>query len=163
MGMTEFVLLNLVIYLPFHLFEEAVGDFPKWMFEHRWLPFHMTHGHWMANNVFIYFPMLLLAVFLYILGGSGFECFGAAILIWGLINFGDHFFYTVKDKKVSPGLITGTVFLINSLLGLRCYVLSGSFSFVQLIFAVIIGGILFGLPIGLCVAVYRFFEKYIKS
>ena len=24
-------------------------------------------------------------------------CFGVAILIWGLINFGDHFFYTIKD------------------------------------------------------------------
>ena len=43
---------NLVIYLPFHLFEEAVGDFPKWMYEHKWLPYHMTHGHWMACMVY---------------------------------------------------------------------------------------------------------------
>ena len=54
--MISFILLNLIIYIPFHLFEEAVGDFPKWMYEHKWLPYHMTHGHWMANNIFIYYP-----------------------------------------------------------------------------------------------------------
>ena len=66
----------------------------------------MTHGHWMANNIFIYYPMLLLAAFIYIFN-KNMICFGVAILIWGLINFGDHFFYTIKDKKVSYGLITG--------------------------------------------------------
>lgn len=66
----------------------------------------MTHGHWMANNIFINYPMLLLAVFIYIFN-KNMICFGVAILIWGLINFGDHFFYTIKDKKVSHGLITG--------------------------------------------------------
>ena len=56
MSITSFVLINLAIYLPFHLFEEAVGDFPKWMYEHKWLPYHMTHGHWMANNLFPTIP-----------------------------------------------------------------------------------------------------------
>ena len=51
MNIQTFIILNLAIYLPFHLFEEAVGNFPKWMYEHRWLPYHMTHGHWMANNL----------------------------------------------------------------------------------------------------------------
>ncbi len=37
------------------------------MYEHKWLPYHMTHGHWMANNIFIYYPMLLLgSIHLYI-------------------------------------------------------------------------------------------------
>lgn len=27
--MISFILSNLIIYIPFHLFEEAVGDFPK--------------------------------------------------------------------------------------------------------------------------------------
>lgn len=161
MNLTYFILLNLVIYMPFHLFEEAIGDFPKWMFEHKWLPYHMTHGHRMANNIFIYYPPLLLSVFLFMINKS-LICFGIAILIWGVINFGDHCFYTIKDKKVSPGLITGTLFLINSLLGLRSWVLSDTFSIVQLIIGILIGGVLFGLPIGLCVVTYHFFEKYIK-
>lgn len=38
MEMINFIMVNLVIYIPFHLFEEAVGDFPKWMYEHKWLP-----------------------------------------------------------------------------------------------------------------------------
>jgi len=125
--MISFIIFNLVIYLPFHLFEEAIGDFPKWMYDHKWLPYHMTHGHWMANNLFIYYPMLLISVFLYVFNGK-LTCFGAGILIWGIINFGDHFFYTIKDRKVSPGLISGTFFLVNSVLGLRNYILSNCFS-----------------------------------
>lgn len=159
--MMNFIFLNLVIYLPFHLFEEAIGDFPKWMYEHKWLPYHMTHGHWMANNLFIYYPMLLISVFLYLFNGK-LTCFGLGILIWGLINFGDHFFYTIKDRKVSPGLISGTLFLVNSVLGLRNYFLSNCFSVPQLAVGVLIGGVLFGLPMGLCIVLYKAFDKYFK-
>ena len=160
--MFYFVLLNVVIYMPLHLFEEAVGDFPKWMFEHKWLPYHMTHGHWMANNIFLYYPMLLAAVFLFMVNPI-FVCFGVGVLIWGVINFGDHCFYTFKDKKVSPGLWTGMVFLINSVMGLRHFVLSDAFSIPQLVGGIVIGGILFGVPMGLCVVCYPFFERYIKQ
>ena len=125
--MISFILLNLIIYIPFHLFEEAVGDFPKWMYEHKWLPYHMTHGHWMANNIFIYYPMLLLAVFIYIFN-KNMICFGVAILIWGL----------------------------------RFYMLSDDYSTLHLIIGICIGGLLFGLPIGLCVAAYKFFDKFIN-
>jgi len=162
MNMTHFIILNLIIYMPLHFFEEAIGDFPKWMYEHKWLPYHMTHGHWMANNVFIYYPMLLLSTAFYIFGGRNTICFGVAILMWGIINFGDHFFYTIKDRKVSPGLITGILFLISSVLGFRLFVLSGEFTVIQLIMGVMIGAVLFGLPIGLSKALYKFFEKYIK-
>lgn len=161
MNMTHFILLTLVIYMPFHLFEEAIGDFPKWMYEHKWLPHHMTHGHWMANNIFIYYPPLLLAAFLFLINKS-LICSGIGILVWGVINFGDHFFYTIKDRKVSPGLITGILFLINSVIGLRNYILSDVFSVGQLIIGGLIGGVLFGVPIGLCKVFYNFFEKYVK-
>lgn len=160
-NMINFTLLNLIIYIPFHLFEEAVGDFPKWMYEHKWLPYHMTHGHWMANNIFIYYPMLLSVALIYIFNEK-LLCFGVGILIWGLINFGDHFFYTIKDKKVSPGLITGFIFLITSVWGLRFYVLSDDYLTLHLIIGIFIGGLLFGLPIGLCVVTYKFFDKFIK-
>lgn len=161
MSIVNFIFLNLVIYLPFHLFEEAIGDFPKWMYEHKWLPYHMTHGHWMANNLFIYYPMLLISVFLFVFN-TKFTCFGVAVLIWGIINFGDHFFYTIKDRKVSPGLISGTLFLINSILGLRKFFLSDFFSVSQLAIGFLIGVVLFSLPMGLCIVLYKFFDKYIK-
>ena len=161
MNIVFYVLLNLAIYMPFHLFEEAIGDFPKWMYEHKWLPHHMSHGHWMANNVFVYYPPLLVSVLLFLVSPS-LVCFGIGILVWGVINFGDHFFYNIKDKKVSPGLITGIIFLINSGLGLRTFILSNNFSVLQLLLGILIGGVLFGAPIGLCVVTYDFFEKYIK-
>ncbi len=91
-----------------------------------------------------------------------FVCFGVAILVWGVINFGDHFFYTIKDRKVSPGLITGILFLVNSIFGLRNFFLSDFFSVYQVIIGVLIAGVLFGLPIGLCIVFYKFFDKYIK-
>lgn len=159
--MIYFIFFNLVIYLPFHLFEEGVGDFPKWMYEHKWLPHHMTHGHWMANNLFLYYPPLLLSAFLFVFHKK-LACFGVAVLIWGIINFGDHFFYTLKDRKISPGLITGTLFLINSVLGLRVYGMSDFFSVSQLIIGILIGGVLFGLPMGLCIVFYPFLDKYFK-
>lgn len=161
MNLTTFILINLVIYLPFHLFEEALGDFPKWMFDHKWLPYHMTHGHWMANNLFLYYPMLILSLSLF-LAGDLFLPFGIGILIWGVINFGDHFFYTIKDRKISPGLITGFLFLFNSIAGLRCFSLSGNFSAFSLGLGILIGGILFGLPMGFCVLAYPLFDKYFK-
>lgn len=161
MGILNFIIINIVIYMPFHLFEEAIGDFPKWMFKHKWLPYHMTHGHWMANNIFIYYPMLLLSVSLYYFNEE-WTCFGVAVLIWGLINFGDHFFYTIKDKKISFGLFTGILFLVNSVWGLRSFIQSDAFSILHLVLGIGFGGVLFGLPIGLCVVTYPFFEKYIK-
>ena len=121
----------------------------------------MTHGHWMANNLFIYYPMLLISVFLYIFNGK-LTCFGVGILIWGIINFGDHFFYTIKDRKISPGLISGAMFLANSVFGLRNYILSNSFTVPQLFVGILIGGVLFGLPMGLCIVLYKFFDNYFK-
>lgn len=145
----------------YHLFEEAIGDFPKWVFEHKWLPYHMTHGHWMANNIFNHYPLLLLDVFLYVHYKNMIFC-DVAILVWGIINFGDHFFYTIRDRKISPGIITGTLFLVNSIMGLRLYILSDNFSMGYLTTGILIGGVLFGLPIGLCIVTYKFFDRHIK-
>lgn len=163
MNMTFFIFMNLIIYLPFHMFEEALGDFPKWMYEHKWLPYHMSHGHWMANNVFLYYPLLLISFFLFIFFKNMFICCGIAILIWGIINFGDHFFYTLKDRKISPGLLTGTLFLINSLCGIYSWIKTDGFSTLHLVLGLLVGGILFGGPMGLCIIAYPFFEKYIKN
>ena len=160
LNITTFIIANLIIYMPFHLFEEAIGDFPKWMYEHKWLPYHMNHGHWMANNIFIYYPLLLISIALYFF--CGITSCGIAIIVWGVIDFCDHFFYTIKDKKISPGLFTGILFLINSVVGIVQYINSDAFSVLSLILAIIIGGILFGAPIGLCVVIYDFFDKYFK-
>ena len=160
MKLLTFVIITLAIYMPFHLFEEALGNFPKWMYEHKWLPYHMTYGHWMSNNIFVYYPMLLLATFIFVIGEENCTCFGIGIIMWGFINFGDHFIYTIKDKKLTAGLITGTLFLINSIFGIRCFLSSELFSVPQLILGILIGGVLFGAPIGFCVVIYNFFKRF---
>jgi hypothetical protein len=38
LGMKYYVALIIIIYFPFHLFEESVGNFPNWMKEHKWTP-----------------------------------------------------------------------------------------------------------------------------
>ena len=120
----------------------------------------MNHGHWMANNIFIYYPLLLISIALY--SFCDITSCGVAILIWGVINFCDHFFYTIKDRKISPGLFTGVIFLINSVVGIVQYINSDAFSILTLLLSVIIGGVLFGLPIGLCVIIYNFFDRFFK-
>lgn len=152
------VLLCAIIYVPFHLLEEAVGDFPAWMYTHHWLPYHMTHGHWMANNLFIYYPLALLCIGLY-LSMPAFACCGIGVLVWGLVNFGDHAFYTLRDRRVSPGFITGFAFLANSIIGLREFASAGVLTPVNVALGVAIGAALFGIPIALCVATYPLFER----
>ncbi|MDE7332449.1 MAG: hypothetical protein K2O16_09415, partial [Lachnospiraceae bacterium] len=70
------------------------------------------------------------------------------------------FFYTIKDKKLTAGLLTGTLFLVNSIFGIRCFLSSELFSIPQIVLGILIGGILFGLPIGLCVVIYKFFGRF---
>lgn len=159
--MNNFVYLTLIIYIPFHLLEEALGDFPKWMYEHHWLPYHMSHGHWMANNVFIYYPLLLISLFFFIFFDY-LICFGIGILMWGLINFFDHFFYTWKDHCLSFGLFTGVCFLVNSLFGLYQYVSTDGFSMIQMCIGLCVGAVLFGLPILLCKLLYPMIDRFIK-
>lgn len=131
------------------------------MYEHKWLPYHITHGHWMANNIFIYYPMLMISLILYNLDEKSFLCFGVGILIWGLINFGDHFFYTIKDRKVSPGLITGFLFLCNSVYGLsRLDKVDISLLIISL--SILIGVILAIAPIGLSMLLHKTFDRYMK-
>ena len=162
MNLIYFVVANLIIYMPFHLFEEAAGDFPKWMYTHKWLPYHMTHGHWMANNIFIYYPLVLIPALLFLINRTFIFC-GVAVLVWGIINFADHCFYTIKDRKISPGLVTGIFFLVNSVMGMSAFIKPGSFSAAHMAAGIITGIVLFCLPMGRCIVVYGFFEKIIKQ
>lgn len=112
-----YIALIIIVYFPFHLLEEALGNFPKWMKDHKWIPEKITYGHWMANNVFFYYSLLLIGFICYDLLGDRFGFLGIGILFWGLINCFDHLIYTIIDRKISPGLFTGIIYLIVFLLG----------------------------------------------
>jgi len=110
-----FVLSIIVVYIPFHLFEEAIGNFPETMYRHKWIPERITHGHWMANNIFFYFPILVIGYSLFLINDA-FVSFGVGILFWGVINFIDHVVYTIVDRRISPGIVTGILFGVVPLL-----------------------------------------------
>jgi len=107
----------IIIYIPFHLLEEAVGNFPEWMYQHKWIPEKISYGHWMANNLFFYLPLLLLGSIVSFFNPT-LSFLGTGILIWGFINFCDHAIYTIIDHKKSPGILTGAIFAVVSVFAL---------------------------------------------
>ena len=141
-----YILMVLFIYMPFHFFEEAMGDFPSWMYKH-WTPFHLSYGHWMANNIFLFYPLLVVSFLIHYFMPQMISFFGGGILVWGIINFGDHAFYTVKDKKISTGLWTGIIYLVNSICGFRALWLENRINVVIVMLSVIMGIFLFMTPI----------------
>lgn len=153
MKLKHYIIGILLTYIPFHLFEEAIGNFPELMYQHKWLPVKLTFSHWMANNIFIFYPILLVALFIYLFGKEKkyAMCFGMAILMWGVINFIQHLYYCIIDKTISPGIITGLVFLILAIEGIIAYVKNNNFSFKVLILSIPLGIFLFSISLVLCV------------
>lgn len=140
-----FALLVLFIYMPCHFFEEAMGNFPLWMSKH-WTPYRLSYGHWMANNIFTFYPLLVICYLLYRFLPQTPYFLGGGLLVWGIINTGDHAFYTIKDRKVSPGLWTGIVYLVNAFMGFRAFEMEGNLSVLMIIGSILTGTFMFVLP-----------------
>lgn len=151
--------LIIVIYFPFHLFEEAIGNFPSWMKEHKWMPEKLTYGHWIANNVFFYYSILLFGYLSYILLGDKFSFMGIGILFWGLINCLDHLIYTIIDQKVSPGLFTGLLYLITFLMGINKLYTEGQLNLLLIIMSLIMGILYAFIPVVLSVLCSKKFKR----
>jgi hypothetical protein len=141
-----YVIAAIILYIPFHLFEEAMGNFPLWMKEHKYTPVLKTYGFWMAGNLFFYYPLLLTCAVICFFAGESFIATGLAVLIWCGINFLEHLFFSLKDKKASPGLYTSILFLAVCILGIyRAYEL-GLLTPISVILASIIAIICAVLP-----------------
>ena len=156
---TYYVFSVLVLYIPFHFFEEALGNFPESMYQHKWIPERITYGHWMANNIFFYYPTLLLGSLVYLFF-PGLLFLGLGILIWGVINTLDHIFYTIKDRKISPGLYTGFLYLVIAISGLIS--VNKSLSGLILILSIASGIVYFVFPIICCMLFNRQFRAIFK-
>jgi len=115
--LTYYVFSLIIIYIPFHIFEESLGNFPESMYKHKWIPERITYGHWMANNIFFYLPVLLLGSIIFHFNHQ-MEILGIGVLFWGIINFIDHLFYSIVDRKISSGFFTGILFIFISVTGL---------------------------------------------
>lgn len=107
----------LLAYIPFHLFEEAMGNFPMWMQVHHWMSHRLSYGHWMAGNIFFYYPLLLAGFMTYRCFGEKLLFAGVAVLFWGILNFLEHSVYSVIDLRVSPGFYSSIILLAIGILG----------------------------------------------
>ena len=111
-----FPLIILIIYIPFHLLEEAINNFPLWMSTHYNLPKILSYPHWLINNGF-FFITLLVGFLIFYRNKVRFLAFGIGILIWSFINSIEHIFFSVIDLETSPGFYTAILFLSISVIG----------------------------------------------
>lgn len=129
----------MIVYVPFHLFEEALGNFPLWMSEHYSLPKVLSYPHWLINNG-IFFLVLLIGLLIYFRDRRKFLPFGVGILIWSFINGMEHLVFSTIDVKASPGIVTAVIFVLVSGLGFIKLRLDNSLN-MKVIFKSIIAGI----------------------
>lgn len=107
----------IIVYVPFHILEEALNNFPFWMAEHYGLPKPLTYPHWFINNS-IFLSVLCIGLTIYYRSKITRLDFGVGILIWAFMNSSEHIIFSIFDLKVSPGFYTALLFLLISVIGI---------------------------------------------
>ncbi len=154
----HFMFAVLFTYIPFHLFEEALGNFPQWMAQHHWTPHTITYSHWMACNIFFYLPTLVIGLLIYYLSQKKLLFTGVGVIIWGVLNFLEHFVYSIIDSRVSPGLLTGTIYFIIAVLAIAKLKNTGKLSLGLLLPSTLMAVVYAGLPVVLQVICAPYFR-----
>jgi len=106
----------IIMYIPFHLLEEAFNNFPLWMAEHYNFQKPLSYPHWLINNS-IFLLVLLVGLIIYYRNRVKYLPFGLGILIWGFMNSLEHIVFSVYDLKISPGFYTSILLLAISIIG----------------------------------------------
>ena len=133
-----FPIIVMIIYVPFHLLEEAQGNFPVWMSAQYNLPKVLSYHHWLINNGF-FFITLLAGLLMFISNKTRFLVFGIGILFWAFINSIEHILFTVIDLKPSPGFYTALLFLIISSLAVAKLYFDKSLNFKLILQSILVG------------------------
>jgi hypothetical protein len=150
-------IFTLIIYVPFHLLEEALGNFPYWMSTHYNLPVVLSYPHWLINNA-IFFIILSSGLYLFLKDKKKNLIFGIGILIWALLNSLEHIIFSLIDQRLSPGIYTAFVFLLVNLLGyIKLY--KDKVSIQIIIKSIFISIFYWIIPIGIIVLVGNFLIK----
>jgi hypothetical protein len=100
---------TILVYVLLHVTEEAVGDFPLFMHENWAIP-NIGYARWLYHNLVVFLPVLLVGYSIFTIDETRFLFLGVGIPLWGLLNFLEHVFYTVKNGAVSPGTWTSLLF-----------------------------------------------------
>jgi hypothetical protein len=153
---------HFVFYIPLHLLEEALGNWPEWMVKHKYTSSKLSYGHWMAGNIFFFFPLLLLGIVLYYFVGNRVFFLGLGVIFWGLLNFFEHLIFTIIDKKVNPGLFTGGLFLIVGIVAVLKLAQGKDVDVLSIVLGIIMALVYAGVPILLKMSVgEKYFEKFV--
>jgi predicted MFS family arabinose efflux permease len=147
-------------YIPLHLLEEALGNWPEWMTKHKYTSTKLSYGHWMAGNIFFFYPLLLIGVILYHFIGKSAFFIGLGVILWGILNFLEHFIFTIIDKKFTPGLITSLIFLFIGIITVIKLVTENDIGNISILLAIILSILYFVVPILLQMSIG---EKYFKT
>jgi len=105
----------LIIYIPFHLTEEAMGNFHLWMADFYQLSQPISFKHWLINNG-IFLLVLASGYFIYRKNSDKYLPFGIGILIWGFMNSLEHFTGSIISGALIPGFWTAVLFFACSVL-----------------------------------------------
>ena len=133
-----FPIIAIIVYVPFHLLEEALGNFPLWMSSHYNLPKILSYPHWLINNGF-FLITLLAGLLIFLKSIVRFRLFGIGILVWAITNSLEHILFSIVDLKTSPGFYTAILFLIIGLLGLSKLYFDQSLNFKLILQSILVG------------------------
>jgi len=133
-----FPIIALIAYVPFHLLEEALNNFPYWMSTHYNLPVVLSYPHWLINNSY-FFITLLVGLVIFLKDKIRFLSFGVGILIWIFLNSMEHIAFSVIDLKAAPGIYTALIFLCISLLGFAKLFIDNSINTKLILRSIIVG------------------------
>ena len=142
---------TLLAYVTIHLLEEGIFGFPVWA-ESRWAIPNYTIAKWLLHNIY-FIGFLAFGYFIYRNDREKRLPMGLGIIVWGLLNSFNHIIFSIIFMEYSPGLFTGLVFLIFSVLALRIVKEMGKLSVSLMALSVICGLLYWGVPITLFIAV----------
>lgn len=150
---------TILIYVIFHITEEALGNFPLFMNQNWGIP-DIGYSRWLYHNIIFFLPVLMIGFLIYLLDENRLYL-GLGITFWGVLNFFEHTFYTIKNSSVAPGLYSSLLFVVISVivvrLLLKCGLLTRKLVVQSAITAVVYWGISVGMVMILAPYVARIF------
>lgn len=104
------VFSTILVYVIFHITEEAVGNFPLFINQNWGIP-NIGYSRWLYHNIIFFLPVLLVGFLLYLMDEKRLF-FGLGITFWGVLNSFEHLFYSIKNLAVSPGSFSSILFVV---------------------------------------------------
>lgn len=152
-----FPILIIILYVPIHILEEALNNFPEWMSSFYGLPIVLSYPHWLINNLF-FFVFLLLGLVLF-LKKEKYLFLGVGILFWSVMNCLEHIIGTFILLKISPGFYSGLLFLLVATLGILKLNHEGKLNKRLIVYSLIASLMYWAIPMVLIVLTGNFWLK----